>query len=385
MSSSKSYIIAARRVANGRLGGLHRNRRVEDLAAPVVIRALADVGIEPDRVDLLILGNTLAGGNPARLVALIAGLPDRAATLSIDRHTASGLEAILAATRTIACGEAEIAVAGGADSFSTAPWRIAKPRTIFHMPRFLGLNQVDDGERGDLSAIEAMESCATRLGLSRSQQDEYALACHIKAGLARTAEGFVREIVAIKSKPEEARDELVGEPDIDDMESYPAFHGEGTLTAGNTSLPADGAAIVVAVSERIWRDLGAPPAIRIAASVSFGVSPEIENEAPLIAIRRLAERTRLETLSGVAAIAFAETSAVQALAVQAGLGEASSRLNSDGGQLARGQPGGAASAVVVTRLFTDLVRDDRARSGSRAIAAAGASGGQTIAALLERV
>jgi acetyl-CoA C-acetyltransferase len=385
MSSATSYIIAARRVANGRLGGLHRNRRVEDLAAPVVSRALADVGIEPDRVDVLVLGNTLAGGNPARLVALIAGLSDRVSTLSIDRHTASGLEAILAAHRAIVCGEAEIAVAGGADSFSTAPWRIAKPRTIFHMPRFLGLNQVDDGERGDLSAIEAMEACAARFGLSRSQQDEYALACHIKAGLARGSPGILREIVAIKSKPEETRDELVGEPDIDDMESYPAFLGEGTLTAGNTSLPADGAAVVVAVSERIWRDLDEPPAIRIAASVSFGVPPESEIEAPLIAIRRLAERTRLETLSGLAAIAFAETSAVQALVVKAGLEEASGRLNSDGGQLARGQPGGAASAVVVTRLFTDLVRDDRARSGSCAIAAAGAAGGQTIAALLERV
>lgn len=385
MSSSTSYIIAARRVANGRLGGLHRSRRVEDLAAPVVSRALADVGIEPDRVDLLILGNTLAGGNPARLVALIAGLSDRVSTLSIDRHTASGLEAILAAHRAIVCGEAEIAVAGGAESFSTAPWRIAKPRTIFHMPRFLGLNQVDDGERGDLSAIEAMEACAGRLGLSRSRQDEYALACHIKAGLARGGPGIVREIVAIKSKPEEARDELVGEPDIDDMESYPAFLGEGTLTAGNTSLPADGAAVVVAVSERIWRDLGQPPSIRIVASVSFGVPPESETEAPLIAIRRLAEGARLETLSGLTAIAFAETSAVQALAIQAALGEAADRLNTDGGQIARGQPGGAASAVLVTRLFTDLVRDDRARPGWRAMAAAGASGGQTIAALLERV
>jgi len=121
MRSLPVYIIAARRTAIGRIGGLHRLRRVEDLAAPVVEAVLKDTGVEASEVDEIIVGNCTAGDNPARLIALASGLPVTAMATTIDQQCASGLEAILAAARRIAAGEAEIVVAGGVESLSTAP------------------------------------------------------------------------------------------------------------------------------------------------------------------------------------------------------------------------------------------------------------------------
>ena len=130
MASSPAYIIAARRSALGRVGGLHKGRRIEELCAPIVAAALHDAGINADRVDEVIVGNATQGGNPARLIALAAGLSDSVPAATIDRQCGSGLDAILAAIRAIAAGDAEVIVAGGAEAISTAPWRVAKPRTL---------------------------------------------------------------------------------------------------------------------------------------------------------------------------------------------------------------------------------------------------------------
>ncbi len=384
MSGSKVYIVAARRSAIGRLGGLHRNRRIEDLAAPIVAQALTDAGIEPAKVDTLVLGNTTAGSNPARVIALLAGLPDRAPALTIDRHTASGLEAICAAVSRIASGEAEVAVAGGAESQSTAPWRLAKPRTLYHMPRFIGLAQSEHGDTGELASVEAAEALARRLGIPRSRQDEFALASHIKAELARDGRRLVKEIVPLRAKPEESRDELPGEPDIDDMEAFAPILGDGTLTAGNTSLPADGAAFVVAVSERVYQQLGKPPALVLARAASIGVAPAADIEAPIEAVRALALRVSGLDPAEVPCIELGETSAVQAIAFQSALKLGDTIVNADGGQIARGQPAGAASAVLVVRLFSRMIRDERASAAARGIAAIGAAGGQGLAALFQR-
>lgn len=385
MTGSSAYIVAARRAANGRLGGLHGNRRIESLAAPVVAKALEDAGIAPARVDLLAVGNAMAGGNPARLIALVAGLDDRVSTLTVDRQAASGLEAILAALRTIYCGEADIVVAGGAEALSMAPWRIAKPRSLHHTPRFIGLGAGVDSEPGDVTGLEAANAFATRHGLGRSQQDEYALTSHIKAGLARDKRRFVREIVALKTKAEESRDELQGEPDIEELEDLPALHGDGTLTAGNTSQPADGAAFVLAVSERVYQELGRPPALVLRASAAIGVPPSAEMEAPVAAIRRLGQRLGAKGLGRIDVCELGEASAVQALAFRQALALPDEALNPDGGQLARGEAGGAAGAVLVVRLFTRLVRAEDASPAGRGVAVISAPGGQAVAALFERV
>ena len=384
MSGSKAYIIAARRSAIGRLGGLHRNRRIEDLAAPVAAQALADAGLETSRVDSMILGNSSAGGNPARIVALVAGLADRTVTLTVDRHAASGLEAIAMAVARVSSGDAEIIVAGGAEAQSTAPWRIAKPRTLYHMPRFIGLAQADSGESADLASVEATEAVARRLGISRNQMDEHAITSHIRATLARDARRLVKEIVPLRSRPEDGRDELVGEPDIEELESIPAIVGDGLLTAGNTSLPADAAAFVVVAGERAYQQLGRPPALILAASASIGVPPESDIEAPIEAARLLAKRAQL-SLPDLAAVEFGETSAAQAIAFQSALDLRESALNADGGQVARGNPLGAAGAVLAVRLFSRLVRDEAARLPMHGACVVGAAGGQALALLFERV
>jgi len=384
MTPTKAYIIAARRSANGRLGGLHRARRVEDLATPVLLQALEDARIEPSRVELLIAGNTTTGNNPARLIALFAGLPDHCVALTIDRHAASGLEAIAMAVARIERGEADIVAAGGVEALSTAPWRLAKPRTLFHMPRFIGLAQADSGESIEQAATETAETVARRLDIPRNRQDEYAIADHIKATLARDQRRLVREIVALKSKPEETRDEPVDEPDIDDLESYPTILGDGTITAGNSSLPADAAAFVVAVSERVYQRLGRPPALVLEATASVGVAPQSDIEAPIVAARLLAERPGHPPLSDLHAIELGETNAVQAIAFRSALALDEAVLNSDGGQIARGNPAGAASAVLVVRLFTRLVRADSAPTTSMGAVLTGAAGGQAMGALFAR-
>jgi acetyl-CoA C-acetyltransferase len=346
---------------------------------------LADAGIEASKVDALLVGNTTAGNNPARVIALLAGLPDRAVTLTIDRHTASGLEAIGMAVSRIASGEAEIVVAGGAEAQSTAPWRIAKPRTLYHIPRFIGLAQSEHGDTGELAVVEAAETLAKRHDIPRSRQDEFAVASHIKAGLARDGRRLVKEIVPLRTKPEESRDELPSDPDIEELESIPSILGEGTLTTGNTSLPADGAAFVVAVSERVHQQLGSPPALVIAASASIGVAPAADVEAPIEAARVLAARVDGLDLAKLDSIELGETSAVQAIAFQSTLGLSDATFNTDGGQVARGQPAGAASAVLVVKLFSRLIRDDNAPASGRGAAVIGAAGGQGLAALFERV
>ena len=384
MSGSHVYIVAARRSAIGRLGGLHRNRRIEDLAAPIVTQVLEDANIAPAEVGALFVGNTTAGNNPAHVIALLAGIADRAPALTIDRHTASGLDAILLAAARIGSGEIEIAVAGGAEAQSTAPWRLAKPRTLYHVPRFIGLAQSEHGGPGEMAAIEAAEALAARLGIPRNRQDEYALANHIKAELAREARRMTKEIVPLRVKPEEARDELPDEPDIEDLEAFPALLGEGSLTAGNTSLPADGAAFVVAVSAKTYQRLGRPPALVIRASASIGVAPALDIEAPIEAARALAARGGRLHLAQTTCMELGEASAVQAIATLSALGIADAAVNADGGQIARGQPGGAASAVLVVRLFSRLIRNEAPVDGRQGIAVIGAAGGQGLAALFEK-
>ena len=132
--SASAYIVAARRSALGRIGGLHKSRRLEELTAPVVAAALADAKIAPDRVEEIIIGNASAGGNPARIIALAAGLPETAPALTLDRQCGSGLDAILTAVRTIAAGDADVIVAGGAESSRRRPGESPSRRAFTSSP-----------------------------------------------------------------------------------------------------------------------------------------------------------------------------------------------------------------------------------------------------------
>src|SRR5215475_6162522 len=177
----RAYIVAARRTALGRPGGLHKSRRIESLTSPVVLAALEDAGLEPGAVDDIIFGNTTAGGNPARIIGLAAGLGESVPAMTVVRQCASGFDAILLGARAVALGEARIVVAGGGESLSTAPWRVARPKSPFQTPRFLSLEPEDGDNHDTPHSIAASEELAQRLGISRDRQDAYALHSYLKA------------------------------------------------------------------------------------------------------------------------------------------------------------------------------------------------------------
>jgi acetyl-CoA C-acetyltransferase len=381
-----AYIVAARRSALGRIGGLHRARRLEDLTAPVLLAALADAGLAPERVDEIILGNASAGGNPARLIALAAGLPEKASASTIDRQCGSGLDATLSAIRTIAGGEADVIVAGGAESLSTAPWRVAKPASLYQLPHFIPLVGAGVGPSEDSEPFEATERLARRYDISREAQDAYVLHSHLKAEAAREARRFVGEIVPLRPRAEEARDQLADEADAEGLARMPSFVAPaGTLTRGNTSAMCDGAAAAVVVSEPVWIELGRPPALRLVASATRGVAAAEEATAPLAAMEKLYGRLSGFDRSAVGIIEMSESSAAQAIALIKIIGLDEEMVNPDGGAVVRGHPFGAAGAVLVARLFTRMVRQRNGSYPRYGIATQGAVGGLGLAALFEAV
>jgi acetyl-CoA C-acetyltransferase len=384
---SSAYVIAARRTALGRIGGLHRSRRIEALSAPVVAAALADARITAAEIDEVIVGNASQGGNPARVVALAAGLPETVSASTIDRQCGSGLDAVLAAIRLIDAGEASAVVAGGAESLSTAPWRIAKPRSLYQLPHFIGVEPASAESADDLpQPFEASEALARRLGIGRARQDAYALRAHAKAAAARKARRFVGEIVPLRASPEEARDQSAGDPAPEDLErETPFLPPAGTLTPANTSALHDGAAFLAVVDEARWRRLGAPPALRLVAASVLGVTAETEAQAPIAALTRLHQRLNGFDRSAIGVVEMSESSAAQAIALMDSLGIEDAVLNPDGGAVARGHPLGAAGAVLVTRLFTRLVRSPGADAPRYGVATLGTFGGLGLAALFEAI
>jgi acetyl-CoA C-acetyltransferase len=385
MASRPAYVIAARRTALGRVGGLHRQRRIEDLAAPLTAEVLKDAGVSPARVDHVLLGNVTAGGNSARLVALAAGLPDSAPAMTIDQHAASGLAAIVFGMRMVNAGEASVVVAGGAEAISMAPWRMAKPRGVHQTPRFIGPGGEDAGQDGDLALIESGERLARRLGLTRELQDEWAYRSHLAASLARDARRLQREILPLKATADEARDQSATEPDLDELRDLAPIRADGTLTPGNTSAPHDGAAVVLIVSQDVWDELGKPAGMQLRSAVTVGVSPEEEIEAPIVALQRMLGRVKGVEAPDIDVVELGESSAVQALAVRNALGLSDGSLNPDGGAIVRGLPIGAAGAVLVARLFTRLARVKPSERQKLGAAVLGAAGGLGMAALFERV
>lgn len=382
-----AYIIAARRTVLGRPGGLHKARRIESLTTPVLEAALADAKLEVGAVDEIFLGNTMAGGNPARLVGLAAGLRESAPALTVDRQCASGLDAILLGLRSVALGEADVVVAGGVESVSTAPWRIAKPKSLFQTPRFIG-PEPSGAEADDEAspAIAASEDLARRLGISRGEQDMHALRSHLKAEKAQGNRRFVGEIVPLRLTGEEARDEGAGMPEMDDLAALePLMPPDGTLTSGNSSALRDGAAIVVIVSARMYAELGSPPALRLIASTTQGVGAGEEANASIVALKKLMLPNGTGRPSKLDIVETSESSAAQALALARAFELDDDALNPDGGAVARGHALAASSAVSVVRLFTSMVRPANGHRPQYGAVTQGALGGLGVAALFEAV
>jgi acetyl-CoA C-acetyltransferase len=309
------------------------------------------------------------------------------AAATIDRQCGSGLDAILTAARQVAAGEADVIVAGGAESLSTAPWRIARPRSLYQTPHFLRLDPATEEPGEEPQLFEASERLSKSHGISRERQDAYAVRSHLKAEEARSAKRFVGEIVPLRANAEEARDQSAGDADPDALERLPPYLTPGgTLTAGNTSALHDGAAFAVVVSEAVWIELGRPRALRPLAKAIAGVAPDEEAGAPIEALKLLYGRLNGFNPKDIGVVEMSETSAVQALALADAFGFDDKLLNPDGGALVRGHPFGAAGAVLVVRLFTHMVRRAKSPQAPRhGLATLGAIGGMGLAALFEAV
>jgi acetyl-CoA C-acetyltransferase len=386
MNSPAAVVISARRSALGRVGGLHRARRLEELCGPVLSAALADAGLEAARVNGLILGNATAGRNAARSVALAAGLPETSYALTLDSQCASGLQAIIDAVRRVSGGEADALIAGGAESLSTAPWRIGRPKNPYQLPHFIGFHPQGMEAGGDLLAFEADELLAQQMGLSRTAQDTYVVQAQLAAELARERRQFIGEVVGLRVSPEEMRDQTNPDLDLDDLENLQPFQpAEGTLTPGNTSALADGAAFAVVVSAEMWTTLGKRKGLILQRSLSCGVAGDLQASAARVALESLLQRGTAKATRDVATLCAIETSeatAVEAMALARGLKLADNILNVAGGALVRGLPLGAASAVSLVRLFSRLVRAEKPAGRTGAVTQR-AAGGLGLAAIFD--
>ena len=350
-------LIAARRTAVVPRGGAFARLRIEDLAAPVLQACLADAGIAPGQVDEVILSNALgAGGNPARRAALAAGLPETVAGLTTDRQCAGGLDAILLAKALVDSGAADIVLAGGVESYSRRPLRLATdpdggPPQPYDQAPFTPWPDRDP----DMTL--AAESLARRLNIPRERQEAWAAQSHAKA----LAADLSAEIVPLSGSARDAFPRALG-PRL--LARAPVL--TGSITAATAAVAADAAAVCLVVSDRIAKGRG----LALIVGATLGGTPEEPGLAPVAAIRRIWQGEPL------AQAEIMEAYAVQALAVIDGAGIDPQIVNPGGGGLARGHPIGASGAILAVRLFHGLKQ-------GRGLAAIAAAGGIGTALLVE--
>ena len=388
--NSPSYIISARRTVFGKTGGLHGKRRLEQLVGPVVEAAFKDAGIEARDVNSVFVGNTTAGGgNPARLMTLASGIPETTSAYTLDCQCASGLEAIGSAARLVSSGMADIVLAGAAESPSTAPWRLAKPKSMYQLPVFDSSGPFTLTENGIPELVEVGENIATTHKIDRKRQDHYTLESHHKAENGYEENRFNGEIVAIRIEAGEGRDEnLKNTLSSDLMPQIPSYIPEtGTVTSANSSALSDGAAFCVVVSEDVFIELKRPAAMKIRQHRTMGVNPAEYGIGPIAAIKDILTRESSVSLSEIESFEIGEATAAQFLACVDQLELDAAHVNKDGGALAFGHALGAGSAAQVTRLFSQMVRqrEDSSATPALGLAAVGASGGLGSAMLFEAV
>ncbi len=373
---SQPVIIAARRTAIGNVGGMHRACPVETLGASAVMAALADSGLSAGDIGEVIMGNAAGGGgNPARLISLSAGLPESVPAITVDRQCASGLDAIITGARLIQTGAAQAVIAGGAESPSTAPWRVEKPASLYRgLPRFFAEAQFAPGAGGDRQMIEAAERVARECGLSRAAQDAYALASHERAVAAAAAGLFDAEIVPAGGAGGDEGPRPGLKPET--LARATPLLPDGTVTAGNSCPVSDGAAAVVIVSRALHARLGYPPGLAFVEAAAGGVDPARLGLGAIPAVERLRDRLR-SRWNELAAVEFNEAFASQVLATIGALDLPTEIVNPQGGAIALGHPYGASGAVLVVRLFARMVR---ARADALSLAMLAAAGGQGVAA-----
>ncbi|MEU6511185.1 MULTISPECIES: thiolase family protein [unclassified Streptomyces] len=390
------HFAAARRTPIGKLRGALSGIRPDDLAAAVIRDLVAGVpALDPARIDDVYWGAANQAGednrNVARMAALLAGLPESVPGATVNRLCASGLEAVTAAARTVAAGEADIVIAGGSESMSRAPFVLprpdeALPQRIETYDTRLGWRLVNPAMKdlhGLLSMGETAEEVAERYGISRERQDAFALRSHQLAATARKNGHFEDELLPVQ-RPDGIvveQDECVREDTSLEKLSRlkPVFRQGGTVTAGNASPMNDGAAGLLLVSEEALNELGLESLGRYVAGASAGVHPDVMGIGPVPATRKALARAGWD-IADLQEAEFNEAFAAQALACVDQLGIDPDLVNPTGGAIALGHPLGCSGA----RILTTLLHRMRRTGAERGLATMCVGVGQGSAVLVER-
>jgi acetyl-CoA C-acetyltransferase len=389
-----AVIVSACRTPTGKfLGGL-KSLSATELGAIAVREAVRRAGIEPATVDECIMGNVVSAGlgqAPARQAALRGGLSDTVAALTINKVCGSGLKAVMLASQGIATGDIEIAVAGGMESMSNAPYLLDRVREGLRMGHGKTIDSmIQDGlwcsfEQWHMG--EAGEVIASECQVTRGEQDAFAAESHRKAAQAATAGAFDRELVPVEIAQKRGaplrveRDESI-RPDttVETLAALkPAFRADGTVTAGNAPPVNDGAAALVVMSAERASALGLRPLARIVGQATSGVAPKYILMTPVESVRKLAARIGW-SLDEVDLFEINEAFSVQMVAVMRQLGIDPAKVNVNGGAVALGHPIGASGARILTTLLYALER----RKLRRGIAALCLGGGNGVALAVDR-
>jgi 3-oxoadipyl-CoA thiolase len=389
---SRAVILSAVRTPVGHYGGGLAEVRPDDLAATAIAAAVGRAGVPAGEIEDVWFGCANQAGednrNVARMAALLAGLPESVAGVTVNRLCASGLSAIVGACHAVVAGDGDLFVAGGVESMTRAPLVMAKSERGF--PR--GNQTVWDttlGWRFPNPRMEAMfplesmgetgENVAEQEGVSREDQDAFALESQRRWAAADADGLFVGELVPVG---ELERDEHP-RPDTDAEKLAalkPAFREGGTVTAGNSSGINDGAAALVIASEERAQDLGAEPLGVFVGSAVAGVDPRVMGIGPIPAVRKLLDRAGIDAAE-LDLVELNEAFASQSLAVIRDLGLDPAKVNVNGGAIAIGHPLGMSGA----RLIVTLLHELRRRDGRYGLATMCVGVGQGQAALFERV
>ena len=388
---ARPVVLSAVRTPVGRYGGVLSGERPDDLAAAVIAAAVERAGVPGEAIEDVYFGAANQAGednrNVARMGALLAGLPESVAGVTLNRLCASGLSAVVSACHAVVAGDGDLFVAGGVESMSRAPLVMAKPEHAF--PR--GNQTVWDttlGWRFPNPRLEAMfplesmgetgENVAERYGVSREEQDAFALQSQQRWAEADSEGRFDDELVPVGEavRDEHPRPDTSGEKLA---ALKPAFRKGGSVTAGNSSGLNDGAAALVIASEDCARELGAQPLAAFVGSSVAGVDPRVMGIGPIPAVRKLLERSGVG-VEELDLVELNEAFASQSLVVIRELGLDPQRVNVSGGAIALGHPLGMSGARLVVTLLHEL----RRRGGRYGLATLCVGVGQGQAALFER-
>jgi acetyl-CoA C-acetyltransferase len=393
MTAQESVIVAGIRTPMGAMLGSLASVSAPQLGASCVRALVSRTRVPADQIDEVIMGNCIAAGlgmNPARQVAIFGGLPQSVGATTLNRACASGMKAVMLADQAIRVDDAQLVVAGGMENMSRPPYLLVKAREGYRMGHGELLDAMIYDGLTDAYTHKHMgcfaDKCAVKFGISRQQQDDYAVRSHLRARQAAeqgiSADEIVPFELSMKGKTTTVSVDAGGSKfDEARLRSLkPAFGPDGTATAGNSSSINDGAAALLIGSPARCRELGLKPAARIVGGAIYSREPEWFTIAPVDAVRKLLKKVEWK-LSDVDLFEVNEAFATVALFAENELSLPAEKLNIYGGAIALGHPIGCSGARILVTLLNGL----RRTGGRRGIAALCVGGGEGIAMAVETI